>query len=296
MPQASQPDNDVPDSDTLIKQIGVALMRSAPESWQQINAEFRASGRYYELSAEITEESGVTQPWTATHDIAMRLAQLRGVMHAEPGGTWFNARYSIERPSKYNLEFDRSEPRWQTPPPLQVYRDELHYFPRAEDDVPEWLIRKLSGLAPEHPQQPPAAAPPQQPSTALRVARIFDGVGASGRPSVNRPPVVDTELDEVIDYLTDAPRILPERGLDIDRLSGDGRQRVPVAFHSDGSWIWPAAVPYYLRHYGLPPEQGLLENIRQCDYLVPEVDAKTCADAAAQITGGRPAPMQQPTA
>ena len=43
------------DQDALVKQIGLALMRTAPEDWQQIRAEFRATGRYYELSAEVAK-------------------------------------------------------------------------------------------------------------------------------------------------------------------------------------------------------------------------------------------------
>src|SRR5947209_8040795 len=139
------------DQDALVKQIGLALMRTAPEDWQQIRAEFRATGRYYELSAEVVGSDGGERSWTASQDIAMHFARLRGGMYREGRGTWFNARYSIERPSSYNLEFDRAEPQWRTPPPPPAYRDELRLYPRTEDNVPDWLMRKLSGLPPERP-------------------------------------------------------------------------------------------------------------------------------------------------
>lgn len=273
----SQPSQLTPaDQDALVKQIGIALMRAAPQEWQQIRTEYRAAGRYYELTTEVVDESGVSSAWTASHDIAMLFAKLRAGMHGERGGTWFNARYQIDRPSRYNLEFDRNEPHWRTPPPLQAYRDELHFFPRNDDDVPEWLMRRLSGLRPE------------QPGRRFRIARIFDGRGPSGRPSVNRPPVEDEEKQRLLDYLDRAPMILPERGHDIDRLSPDGGQNVPVAFQCDGIWIWPAAVNYYLRHYGLPPEPGLVENARANEFVSPEIDEGTANEAAANITGGRP--------
>ncbi|HEY0805291.1 MAG TPA: hypothetical protein VGD84_09510, partial [Pseudonocardiaceae bacterium] len=74
-------------------------MRTAPDDWQQINAEFRATGRYYELSADVTGSDGNQEPWTASHDIAMHFAKLRAGMYREGRGTWFNARYQIEKPS-----------------------------------------------------------------------------------------------------------------------------------------------------------------------------------------------------
>lgn len=275
--RVSQPSQLTPaDQDALVKQIGIALMRAAPGEWQQIRTEYRAAGRYYELTTEVADEAGVASAWTASHDIAMLFAQLRAGMHSVAGGTWFNARYQIDRPSRYNLEFDREEPSWRTPPPLQAYRDELHFFPRSDDDVPEWLVRRLSGLRPE------------QPGRRFRIARIFDGRGPSGRPSVNRPPVAEEERDRLLDYLDRSPMILPERGHDIDRLSGDGGQHVPVAFHSDGVWIWPAAVNYYLRHYGLPPEPGLVDGARANEFRAPEIDEATANEAAANITGPRP--------
>jgi hypothetical protein len=264
------------DQDALVKQIGLALMRSAPDDWQQIRTEFRATGRYFELSAEVVSTDGAEQAWTASHEIATSFAKLRAGMYREGRGTWFNARYQIERPSSYNLEFDRVEPQWRTPPPPPAYRDELHLFPRTDDNVPDWLLRRLSGL------------PPERGGRRFRVARIFDGATPNGRPSVNRPPVPDEDRDLLLDYLDAAPLALPERGHDADRLSPDGRPTVPVAFHTDGMWVWPAAVNYYLRRYGVPPEPELVDHVRSNGFRLAEVDEPTLAAAAATITGGRP--------
>jgi hypothetical protein len=208
----SQPPTPTPlsptDQDALVKQIGLALMRTAPDDWQQISAEFRATGRYYELSADVTDSDGSHHAWTASHDIAMHFAKLRAGMYREGRGTWFNARYQIEKPSSYNLEFDRQEPTWRTPPPPAAFRDELHFFPRTEDNVPEWLMRKLSGL------------PPERPGRRFRLARIFDGTAPNGRPSVNRPQVGDDDRDRLLEYLDHSALALPERGHDVEPTAG----------------------------------------------------------------------------
>ncbi|WP_037346734.1 TNT domain-containing protein [Sciscionella sediminilitoris] len=268
------------DSNALIKQIGITLINAAPQDWQQIRTEFRATGRYYELSAEIVNNTGATNAWTASHAIALMFARLRAAMHPIEGGTWFNARYHIERPSKYNVEFDRDEPQWRTQPPPQAFRDELRYFPREEADVPDWLMMRMSGISDN--SAPPAG------EAQFRVARIFDGKGPNGRPTVNRPPVPEQERDQLRQYLDRARLILPVRGNDVDHLSSDGQQSVPIAFHSDGVWIWPAAVNYYFARYGLPPEPGLVEHARASQFAAPDLEDSTAEAAARMITGGRP--------
>jgi hypothetical protein len=278
----SQPSSPSPlsqqDQDALVKQIGIALIRSAPQDWRHIDADFRAVGRHFELSSRALDASGDELPWTPAQDTAMVFARLRAGMHGENGGTWFNAHYTVEHPSSYNLEFDRNEPEWNTPPPPQAYRDELRYFPRREEHVPEWLMRRLAGLRRERPER------------KFRIARIFDRPGPDGRPTVERPEVDPSEKDRLLTYLERSTMILPMRGRDLDRLATDGRQSVPVAFHSDGTWIWPAAVGYYLRNHDIPPEPGLLEHARENGFAPAEIEEQTAGAAAANITGGRPTP------
>ena len=265
------------EQDALVKQIGLALLRAVPADWEQVSAEYRAVGRHLELNAELVTADGESRPWRAPQDVAALFGRLRAGMYREGRGTWFNARYQLDKPTSYNLEYDREEPEWRTPPPPQAYTDEMRTFPRTEDNVPEWLQRKLTSLPQERP-----------PGPRFRVARIFDGMGPSGRPVVNRPPVDDADRDDLLEYLDRAPVVVPARGYDVDRLDADARPSVPVAFHSDGTWIWPAAVNHYLRKYGVPPEADLVEHIRQNDFEIPELDEQTGAAAAAFVERGAP--------
>jgi hypothetical protein len=270
------------EQDTLVKQIGLALLRAAPRDWQRVTAEYRALGRYHELTGEVVLSDGSTHEWVATHDIATLFGRLRAGMYREGRGTWFNARYQLDHPSSYNLEYDREEPRWDLAPPAQAYADELRMFPRSEENVPEWLLRRMSGLGPE------------RPGPRFRMARIFDGAGPNGRPMLNRPELDVDEQDRLLDYLDRAPVVLPGRGFDIDRLGSDHDGTVPIAFHSDGEWIWPAAVNYYLREYNVSPEPDLVEHIRAKGFAVPDVPEHARQAAAAHITRGAAPGRQQP--
>jgi hypothetical protein len=270
------------EQDTLVKQIGLALLRAAPRDWRRVIAEYRAVGRYHEMAGEILNEDGTTQEWVATHDIATLFGRLRAGMYRDGRGTWFNARYQLDHPSSYNLEYNRDEPQWDLIPPPQAYSDELRMFPRSEDNVPEWLIRRMSGLAPEQPGQP-----------RFRIARIFDTIGPGGRPVINRPDLAVEEQDRLLDYLDTAPLVVSERGYDVDRFATTPEATVPVAFHSDGLWIWPAAVNFYLRKYGVSPEPDLVEHVRAVGFALREVDDQTLQTARAYLQPPRP-PVQAP--
>ncbi|MFC0439218.1 TNT domain-containing protein [Kutzneria buriramensis] len=285
------------EQDALVKQIGLALMKAAPQEWEQVRAYYRAAGRYFELSAEVTDQDGQSRPWTAPADTASLFARLRAGMYREGRGTWFNARYQLDRPSSYNLDFDRDEPQWQNPPPPMAYTDEMRFFPRTDDNVPEWLGARLQAPAPQRPPMPPQN---QNGPGRLRTARIFDGPGPDGRPSVNRPPLDPAEVGKVLDYLEAAPVVMTAQGMDSDRLAHENPESIPFAFHTDGTWIWPAAVIFYLARYGVPPEPDLVQHIRSVNFLAPEVDEPTRGQAVAllstMVPGGRPVPAQQPPA
>ncbi|GAA1947485.1 TNT domain-containing protein [Amycolatopsis minnesotensis] len=269
------------EQDTLVKQIGLALLRAAPRDWRRVTAQYRAVGRYHELTGEVATGDGQTHEWVATHDIATLFGKLRAGMYRDGRGTWFNARYQLDHPSSYNLEYDREEPEWDLAPPPQAYADELRMFPRSEENVPEWLLRRMSGLAPE------------QPGPHFRIARIFDGQGAGGRPVINRPELEVDEQDRVLDYLDHAPVVVSERGYDVDLLAASPAPAVPVAFHTDGVWIWPAAVNFYLQEYGVAPEPDLVQHIRSTGFALSEVGEQTVQAAAAHLNRGTP-PQRPP--
>ncbi|MFC4853382.1 TNT domain-containing protein [Actinophytocola glycyrrhizae] len=281
------------EQDALVKQIGLAMLRVAPEDWEQLTVDYRAVGRYAESTGLVTYSDGGTEPWTMPADLQGLFARLRAGMYREGRGTWFNARYKLDHPSSYNLEYDREEPTWDAPPPPQAYPDDMRLFPRTDDNVPEWLRRRLA-TAPPPPGPPPGTPMPDRAPgpPRFRVARIFDGPGEDGRPSVNRPQVDEMDIQDILDYLDNGPLVGPARGYDIDRLDPNGQQSVPVAFHTDGTWIWPAAVNYYLREHDVAPEPDLVEHIRRMRFQLPPVDDQT--RAAAQQFLGPPPPGPRP--
>lgn len=124
----------------------------------------------------------------------------------------------------------------------------------------------------------------------MRLARVFDGPGPGGLPTVRRPPVDPNERDKVLTYLESAVIVFstPGGGYKPDVYDPGAPAGVPEKTYTDGTWVWPADVYFYLRKHQIPPEPDLIAHIRAQEYRVPEVDDTQRAAATALATGAPP--------
>ncbi len=122
---------------------------------------------------------------------------------------------------------------------------------------------RARGRTPPIPARPRAHPGWLDAVPGMRIARPFDGTSPDGRPEVRRPDVPGAERDAMVRYLEQAPIVLAARSYDGDALDPDHARNVPLTYHTDGTWIWPGAVGYYLRAHGVPPEPDLAAHIRQ---------------------------------
>lgn len=280
------------DQEKLIQQIGVALLRVVPVEWQRILIEYRAAGKHIEMSAEVLAADGTTLNWAAPRECAQLFGRLRSGMFEEDRGTWQRSRYLIKQPSSYAIGFDyEEEPRWQNPPPPIAFVDELRFFPRPEDKIPEWMAERVKAAG----ATPQAAPVPAPTSPFFRLAKVFDGVDADGVPIAEREPVSGVDGPKLVEYLQRAPVVFSSRGMDTDKLSADQAPVVPMTFHTDGVWVWSAAVWFYLLRHNIPPEPALLEHIRERGFALAQVDEPTRRAAAATLVPPpRPVPPANP--
>ncbi|ASO22701.1 hypothetical protein FHR81_005233 [Actinoalloteichus hoggarensis] len=154
---------------------------------------------------------------------------------------------------QYSPEFDGD-----FPPQPESYLDENDYDYTDDDDVD------------------------QQAAPDFQLARVFDGTREDGRPLINRPSVDPGEREKLVGYLRTAPVVLSSQGLAADPFVSEGRPSVPISWHTDGFWIWPAAVGYHLARHGVPPMPELVEHIRAQEFRLPGVHQET-RDAATDL-------------
>ncbi|WP_395474920.1 glycohydrolase toxin TNT-related protein [Saccharopolyspora spinosa] len=308
------------EQEQIARRIGVLLLQGAPEDWQEITVEYRATGEYHDLLGEVAAQDGSSRPWEPPIELQEIFERLREGMYRPDVGTWLSALYVVERPSSYRIDinFD-SEPLWQRPLPRAAYVDELRRYPRAEENVPDWMQERLDGTpvqaseaptaeqstveplvaeapvvetaAPEPVNAEPAVAQapiPEpgiaEPADGFQVANVFDDYDEHGRPVVaDRQPVPAEDVAALRQYLENAPVVLASREDEEDQLDPERAASVPGTWHTDGAWLWPGAIAFYLTQYGVPPEAELVEHIRSRGFQLAEVDDATRDAAVSEL-------------
>jgi hypothetical protein len=283
---AVRPEPVAEDQSALLRAIGRTLLRVLPEGWQRVGAQFRQVGDYAELEIRsVGDEIGgdVSVSLSAPPQLSGLFTRLRSAMY-EPGtGTWFQGTFTLDAASQFDFDFDAdAEPNWRLAPneggrpSPRSYEAELTLFPREAKHVPAWLSAK-AGLPLD---------------VVFRMARPVDSHNEGERPVVNRPPVPPDQVRGLLDYLFRSPVAVAKPGPPgPDIFTPNGPPDVPNAFHTDGSWIWPAAVPHYLRKYGVPPEAELVEHIRANGFRPPYVSELVRATAESELVK-KPRPAQ----
>ncbi|MGK3199997.1 TNT domain-containing protein [Amycolatopsis sp. MEPSY49] len=273
------------DQNALLRAIGRTLLHTVPGGWARVGAQFRQVGDYSEIEVRAVgdEDGPVSVSLPAVPRLGGLFARLRAAMFQPETGTWFQGTFTLDAESQFDFDFDADrEPDWRVPPndggrpSTAAYELELATFPRTPKHVPAWLTAK-AGLPLD---------------VTFRLARAADSHAEGERPVVNRPPVPPDQVRGLLDYLFRAPVALhrPAPLPDIFGVPG-AKPDVPNAFHTDGTWIWPAAVPHYLRKYGVPPEPELVEHARAMGFRPPFVGELVRATAEAEVLG-QPRPPQ----
>ncbi|OXM71094.1 hypothetical protein CF165_02720 [Amycolatopsis vastitatis] len=207
--------------------------------------DFRQLGKHTEIAGHNT----------ATPDeLADVFTELRAGMYAEGHGTWLQARFTLDPGGTFDFDFALDDdPLWTDSPEPAAYPEELGEYPRADEHIPDWWRLRAQ----------------------LPLGVVFRHADVGG-PDADRPPLTDTEVPLVLQYL--------EREAVVHE---DGDER----FHTDGTWIWHAAVPHLLAEYGVPPEPDLVAHIRRHHYQPPYVEPLVRRTAEADLLGKpRPKP------
>lgn len=251
----------------VLARIGTLASEAAPGGWERVEVVFRQLGRHTELEAIAFIEDS-PRPIACPEELSPAFTELRALMYERGEGTWLHAHCVLRPEGDFDLEIDR-EPWWSVPPPdfAALLDEELKAFPREPAHLADSWRRAL-GL--------PLGA-------TFRQACVVEG----------QPAVSDAELPLLLRYLERQPEVLLSSGLGVDAFSGGTEVDVPQSYHTDGTWVWPAAVPHYLRKYGLAPEPEFLAHIRDLKFQPRYVDKLTRRTVAADLLG-RPRPKADP--
>lgn len=261
----------------LHRRIADLLVVRAPADRDQLRVMYSAVGHHEELVGHVLGIDGQLREWDAPAELTPYFRRLRAGMYAEGAGTWTAASTVVEYPIKLSIDY-RDQTRWHREPSRWDVLDELEQYPRTAGRVPDWMTAVL-----------PNARQVAEVAGRFRRARLFDHRDENGRPVADRPPVADAERQPLLDYLNTAPVIVAGRGFEPDLFDPDGAQDVPSGHHTDGVWMWTAAVPHALARHAIAPEPDLVEHVRRQGFALPQVDRETREAVYLALTGELPA-------
>jgi hypothetical protein len=121
-----------------------ALRSAAPEGWERLGFEFRATIGIDSASFEVVNADGTARTALPPGQAVGKMDELRRVMYQRGKGAWFTARLEVERSGRFSAEFDYDgEPDFTPPLTPSAYALDLERFPRADEHIPSWLRAKL---------------------------------------------------------------------------------------------------------------------------------------------------------
>jgi hypothetical protein len=80
------------------------------------------------------------------------------------------------------------------------------------------------------------------------------------------------EREVVLEYLERGQPLVTAEQTETDKLDPSKGDVVPGGWRTDGRWVWPEAVAYYLRVHGVAPDEAFLDEIRHSGRPDPVVD------------------------
>lgn len=257
-----------------------AVVAGLPEGWQRAEVTCTALGTRVEVTAAVTTDA--EHPWIPTQEVVDALRRHRAVSYRPDTGAWTSARFQLGQDGS-ELQTGHDDPGW--PDDARAHHDELRYHPRTT--APAWLLERAWA---HHAEQRGA----DEPAEGVRMAPLFDGRDAEGRPLVHRPALTSVEKQAVLEYLHGGEILLRAYSTDPDEVDPQRPPQVPKQFHTDGTWVWPLAMAHYLEAHDIAPPRDFLDDIRRRGHVPPEqVPDQAAAEAKALVLGGDPAALRQ---
>jgi hypothetical protein len=135
----------------LLQEVGGHLIAVAPEGWIELRYWLAMTATFSSDRLTARLEDGETIYLDPPDPPQERLRELRAGMYEPRKGTWFSAEYAIVRPGRYSVDFDYdNEPDFGAVPLLNfkptatIYADDLKWFPRDDEHIPDWLRQKIN--------------------------------------------------------------------------------------------------------------------------------------------------------
>lgn len=127
----------------ILKEVGAKILAEAPEGWERI-VYTRSSVIDHASSLIVIEfENGTSVREWPPVSLGLLFDDLRAGMYQDGKGTWFSLRYVITRPGRFKVDYNYDDEPRIAFPTAWGFTNDLKYFPRDEEYMPDWLHERL---------------------------------------------------------------------------------------------------------------------------------------------------------
>ena len=127
--------------------------------------------------------------------------------------------------------------------------------------------------------------------TAFRFVVLGEDTG--GRLVPGGLPNDDRRFHRTLRYLRRAETVIrDERSRGADALDPEKALVVPRGYRTDGDWVWPFALEYYLEHHGVAPPAELAALIAGRGFWPPVIRADRTGQAHQALLPRMPGPFE----
>jgi hypothetical protein len=130
--------------ETLQSIVDLVLRENRDEGWVNVKIRFSGLVSVSSIRAEKTRSDGSIELIPLPPEVGILYNKLRTGMHQWGKGIWYNA-WTVVEPtgaSETDFEYDVA-PVFQNPIDPRTFYEDIRYFPRLVDEMPEWLMEKL---------------------------------------------------------------------------------------------------------------------------------------------------------
>ncbi|WP_143832837.1 MULTISPECIES: hypothetical protein [Nocardiopsis] len=113
--------------------------------WSEIVVDYRGLVRMSSSRVRVRREDGRVEWDLLLPEVGQLLDRLRTGMYQPGKGTWFTARLTVSESREIGAHFDHdAPPEFDFAPDPRSFHQDIRFFPRSSDHLPDWLLDRLS--------------------------------------------------------------------------------------------------------------------------------------------------------
>jgi hypothetical protein len=129
------------DSGTLLTKIHRAMIQSAPSGWSRLELFASAAGCSMDLTNWYIDSRGDRATYLGSPQDDILCMELREIMYQRGKGTWYHARFQVQRSGTQDVEYDYDSIPFSGDVDEDVRNlliEDQKLFPRDQNSLPLW--------------------------------------------------------------------------------------------------------------------------------------------------------------